>query len=48
MNLTKEELEALKAYFAITTINITKLSQIIGVNNIKYLNKAIDKIIDYE
>jgi len=47
MNLTDEELQALKAYFEETNINMTKLSGKIGSKGVINLSKAIDKILDY-
>ena len=44
MKLTKEEVKALKVYFDETTINITKLIKKIGLETVKDLEKAIDKI----
>lgn len=43
MELTKEEVEALKAYFDITTINITSLIKKIGLKKVKEFEAVIDK-----
>ena len=44
MTLTKEEVEALHAYFDETTINITKLIKKIGLAKTKKFEFVIDKI----
>jgi hypothetical protein len=44
MTLTKEEVEALRAYFDETTINITKLIKKIGLDKTKKLESIYDKI----
>jgi hypothetical protein len=44
MTLTKEEVEALQAYFDETTINITKLIRTIGLVKTKEFEAVIDKI----
>lgn len=44
MTLTKEEVEALRAYFDETTINITKLIKKIGLDKTKKLELIYDKI----
>jgi hypothetical protein len=44
MRLTKEDLEALHAYFDETTIDITKLIKKIGLDKVKNFEKVIDKI----
>jgi hypothetical protein len=44
MELTKEEVEALKAYFDETTINITSLIKKIGLKKVKEFEAVIDKI----
>ena len=47
MELTNEELQALRGYFEVVTINLTKLIPKIGVEGVKNLSKAIDKILDH-
>jgi hypothetical protein len=44
MELTKEEVQALKAYFDETTINITSLIKKIGLKKVKEFEAVIDKI----
>lgn len=44
MSLTKEELEALVAYFDETTINITTLIKKIGLAKVRTFEGIIDKI----
>jgi methylphosphotriester-DNA--protein-cysteine methyltransferase len=44
MELTKEEVEALKAYFDETNINITSLIKKIGLKKVKEFEAVIDKI----
>lgn len=44
MTLSNEEIEALKAYFDVTTINITTLIKKIGLKKVKEFESVIDKI----
>jgi hypothetical protein len=44
MTLTNEEVEALKAYFDVTTINITSLIKKIGLKKVKELDAVTDKL----
>jgi hypothetical protein len=44
MKLTNEEVEALKAYFDETTINITTLIKKIGLAKVRTFEGVIDKI----
>lgn len=44
MTLTNEEVDALKAYFDKTTINITSLIKKIGLKKVKEFELVIDKI----
>lgn len=44
MTLTKEEVEALQAYFDETTINISSLIKKIGLKKVKEFQAVIDKI----
>jgi hypothetical protein len=44
MTLTKEEVEALKAYFDETTINITSLIKKIGLEDVRIFEAVIDKL----
>lgn len=44
MTLTKEEVEALQAYFDETTINISSLIKKIGLKKVKEFEAVIDKI----
>jgi len=44
MTLTNEEVEALKAYFDETTINISSLIKKIGLKKVKEFELVINKI----
>jgi hypothetical protein len=44
MTLSKEEVEALKAYFDETTINITSLIKKIGLKKVREFEAVIDKL----
>jgi hypothetical protein len=44
MTLTNKEVEALKAYFDETTINISSLIKKIGLKKVKEFELVIDKI----
>ena len=44
MTLNNEEVEALKAYFDETTINISSLIKKIGLKKVKEFELVIDKI----
>lgn len=44
MTLTNDEVEALKAYFDETTINISSLIKKIGLKKVKEFELVIDKI----
>ena len=44
MTLSKEEVEALKAYFDETTINMTRLQKKICLDKIRVFDKVIYKI----
>ena len=44
MTLTKEEVEALHAYFDETTINISSLIKKIGLKKVKEFEKVVDKL----
>jgi hypothetical protein len=44
MTLNNEEVEALKAYFDETTINISSLIKKIGLKQVREFEKVIDKI----
>ena len=46
MTLNNEEVEALKAYFDETTINISSLIKKIGLKQVKEFEKVIDKIYE--
>lgn len=48
MTLTKEEVEALRAYFDETLINITKLIEKIGRDKTKKFEAIIDKVYKQE
>lgn len=47
MKLTTEEVEALKAYFDETTINISSLIKKIGLKKVKEFEAVIDKIYEH-
>lgn len=47
MTLTEQEIEALKAYFDETTINITSLIKKIGKEKVKMFEKVIEKVYDW-
>ena len=44
MTLSKEEVEALKAYFDVTTINITSLIKKIGLEKVRKFDAVTDKL----
>ena len=44
MTLTEQEIEALRAYFDETTINITSLIKKIGLEKVRLFEKVINKI----
>ena len=46
MTLSNEEVEALKAYFDETTINISSLIKKIGLKKVKEFELVIDKIYE--
>lgn len=48
MELTKEEIEALKAYFDETNINITSLIKKIGLKQVRVFESVIDKVYKHE
>ena len=48
MELSKNETEALKAYFDETTINVTKLIKQIGLKNWKEIENVINKLYKTE
>lgn len=48
MEITKEEIEALKAYFDGTSINVTSLIKKIGLKQVKVFESVIDKLYKYE
>jgi len=48
MTLTKEEVEALRAYFDNTTINLTKLIKDMGLSKTKKFEAIIDKVYKQE
>ena len=44
INLTEKEIEALRAYFDETNINITSLIKKIGLEKVKLFEGVIDKV----
>lgn len=47
MTLTEQEIEALRAYFDETTINISSLMKKIGKEKVKMFEKVIEKVYDW-
>jgi tRNA A37 threonylcarbamoyladenosine dehydratase len=46
MKLTEEEIDALKAYFDVTNVNITSLIKKIGLKKVKIIQEVINNIFN--